>query len=89
MGANIALLRYYYYEVSFDMKLHANEQSICKLYKLHSDGEQCATVGVLREVFLVNSSDGINVIEYFAYVEAQINMCYIHLYSFVLSPSTS
>ena len=48
MGANIALLRYYY-EVSFDRKLHVNEQSICKLYKLHSESEQCATVGVLRE----------------------------------------
>ena len=36
--------------------------SICKLYKLHSDSEQCATVGVLRE--LLNCRDGINVIEY-------------------------
>ena len=27
-----------------------NEQSICELYKLHSQSEQCATVGVLREL---------------------------------------
>ena len=45
MGANIALLRYFY-DVSFDMKLHVNEQFICNLYKLHSDSEQYATVGV-------------------------------------------
>ena len=27
-----------------------NESSICEVYKLHSDSEQCATVGVLREL---------------------------------------
>ena len=59
MGANIALL-HYYYDVSFDRKMHVNEQSNCKLYKLQSDSEQCATVGVLRE--LLNCKDGINVI---------------------------
>ena len=47
MGANIALLRYLY-DVYFDRKLHVNEQSICKLYKLYSDSEQYAIVGVLR-----------------------------------------
>ena len=31
MGANIASLRYFY-DVSFDRKLHVNEQSICKVY---------------------------------------------------------
>ena len=49
MGAKITLLLYFY-DVSFDRKLHVNEQSICKLYKLHSHSEQCATVGVLREL---------------------------------------
>ena len=33
MGANIALLRYFY-DVSFDRKLHVNEQSICNLHLL-------------------------------------------------------
>ena len=46
MGANIALLRYLY-NISFDRKLHINEQAICSLYKFHNDSEQCATVGVL------------------------------------------
>ena len=50
MGANIAFL-HYYYDVLFDRKLHVNGQSICKLYKLHSDTEHCATVGVLRESY--------------------------------------
>ena len=35
------------------------------MYKLHSDGEQCATVGVLKQLF--NYRDGIKVIEYFNY----------------------
>ena len=41
MGANIALLNYFY-DVYFDMKLHVNEQSICNLYTSHmySDSEQ-------------------------------------------------
>ena len=50
MGATITLLPRYYYDVSFDSNLYVNEQSICKLYKLHSDSEQCATVGVLRKL---------------------------------------
>ena len=63
------ILRLYYcYDVSFVSTLHVNEQSIIKqLYKLHSDGEQCATVGVLDE--LLNCRDGINDIEYFTYDE--------------------
>ena len=64
MGANIARLRYLYY-VSFDMKLHANEQSICNLYKLHNDNEEYATVGVLLD--WINCIDGINDIHYFNY----------------------
>ena len=39
MGANIALLRYFY-DVSFDRKLRINEQSIYKVCKLHSESEQ-------------------------------------------------
>ena len=65
MGANIALLRYLYY-VSFDRK-HVNEQAICNLYKIHSDREQFATVGVLRD--LINCRDGINGIDYFNHDE--------------------
>ena len=61
MGANIALLRYLY-DVSFDRKLHVNEQSICNLHKIHSDS---ATVGVLSD--LINCRDGINVIDYYNY----------------------
>ena len=57
----------YYYDVSFDRKLHGNEQSICDLYKLHSHSEQCATVDVLRE--LLNCRDDINGIEYSTYDE--------------------
>ena len=53
------------YDVSFDTKLHVNEQSICKLYKLHNANEQYATVGVLR--YLINCRDGINDIHYFNY----------------------
>ena len=34
MGANIALFNYLYY-ISFDMKLHVNEQSICNVYISH------------------------------------------------------
>ena len=34
MGANIALFNYFYY-ISFDMKLHVNEQSICNVYISH------------------------------------------------------
>ena len=64
MGANIALLRYLY-DDSFDRRLHVNEQSICNLYKIHSDSEQYATVGVLRD--LINCRDGINVIDYYNY----------------------
>ena len=64
MGANIALLRYFY-DVSFDRKLHVDEQSICNLYKIHSDSEQYATVGVLRD--LINCRYGINVIDYYNY----------------------
>ena len=64
MGANIALLRYLYY-VSFDRKLHVNEQSICNLYKIHSDSEKYATVGVLGD--LINCRDGIHVIDYYNY----------------------
>ena len=66
MGANIVLLRYCY-DVSFDRKLHGNEQSICDLYKLHSDSEQCVTVDVLRE--LLNCTDYINGIVYSTYDE--------------------
>ena len=51
-----SLLRYLY-DVSFDMKLHVNEQSICNLYKLHNANEQYATVGVLID--LINCRDGI------------------------------
>ena len=47
MGANIALLRYFY-DVSFDRDLHINEQSICKVCKLPSESEQDATVGAMR-----------------------------------------
>ena len=66
MGANIALLRYLYdVSFSFDMKLHVNGQSICNLYKIHSDSEQYATVGVLRD--LLNCRDWINVIDYYYY----------------------
>ena len=64
--ANIALLRYLY-DVSFDRKLHVNEQAIYNLYKIHSDSEQFATVGVLRD--LINCRDGINVIDYFNHDE--------------------
>ena len=64
MGANIALLRYLY-DVSFDRKLHVNEQSICNFYKIHSDSEKYATVGVLRD--LINCRDGIHVIDYYNY----------------------
>ena len=64
MGANIARLRYLY-DVSFYRKLHVNEQSICNLYNIHSDSEQYATVGVLRD--LINCRDGINVIDYYNY----------------------
>ncbi len=66
MGANIALLRYLY-DVSFDRKLHVNEQYICNVYKMPSDSEQYATVGVLRD--LINCRDGINVIDYYNYVD--------------------
>ena len=52
MGANIALL-HYFYDGFFDKRLHVNEQSICKLHKLHSDSEQYATVGVLRYLLKV------------------------------------
>ena len=64
MGAHIVVLRYLY-DVYFDRKLHLNEQSICNLYKIHSDSEQYATVGVLRD--LINCRDGINVIDYYNY----------------------
>ena len=37
------------------------------MYKLYSDSEQCATVGLLRE--LLNCRDGINDIEYLRYDE--------------------
>ncbi len=47
MGANIALLRYFY-DVSFYRRLRIKEQYICKLYKLPNDSEQDATVGVMR-----------------------------------------
>ena len=57
-----SLLRYLY-DVSFDMKLHVNEQSICNLYKSHNDNEQYATFGVLID--LINCRDGINDIHYF------------------------
>ena len=60
MGANIALFRYLY-DVSFDR----NEQYICNLYQIHSDSEQYATIGVLRD--LINCRDGINVIDYYNY----------------------
>ena len=68
------------------MKLYVNEQSICNLYRLHSDNEQYATVGVLK--YLINSRDGINDIDYFNYDDIideleLIYMCYIHLYSFI------
>ena len=41
------------------------EQAICKLYKLHSDSEQYATAGVLRDV--LNCRDDINDIDYFTF----------------------
>ena len=37
------------------------------MYKIHNDSEQCATVGVLRE--LINCRYGINVIGYFNHDE--------------------
>ena len=83
-GWNIALM-HYYYDVSFDRKL----QYIRELFKLHSDSEQCATVGVLREI--LNPIHGMNMIEHVYHDEvtlvgkssAQIS---IHvLYSFVFS----
>ena len=46
-------------------------QSICELYKLHSDSDQCATVGVLRE--LLRCKDGINDIDYLTYDELCTN----------------
>ena len=65
--------------------LHINEQSVFKLYKLHSDS---ATVGVLRE--LLNCRDDINTVKYFNYDEVPLiieelcthyYMCaYNHLY---------
>ena len=39
-----------------------NELSICEVYNLHNDSEQCAAVGALRE--LPNCREGINMIEY-------------------------
>ena len=39
MCANVALLRYFH-DVSFDRKLRINKQSICRVYKLHSESEQ-------------------------------------------------
>ena len=59
-GWNIALM-HYYYDFSFCWKL----QYIREVFKLHSDSEQCATVGVLREVF--NCTYGVNMIEYFSH----------------------
>ena len=63
------------------MRLHVNEESICKVYKSHGDSEQSATVGVLRD--LINCRDGINDIDCFNDDEmtviidsAEINMCY-------------
>ena len=35
------------------------------MYDIHSDSEQYATVGVLRD--LINCRDGINVIDYYNY----------------------
>ena len=66
VGANIALLRYFY-DVSFDRKLRINEQYICKVYKLPNDSDQNATVGVMRD--LLNCRDGIYDIGYLNYVE--------------------
>ena len=45
MGANIALLRYFY-DVSFDRKLRIDEQALCNVYKLPNESEQDATIGV-------------------------------------------
>ena len=53
----------HFYDVSFDMKLRVNEQSVCNLYELHSDNEHYATVGVLID--LINCRDGINDIDFF------------------------
>ena len=64
MGANIAILRYLY-DVSFGMKLHVNEQSVCNLNKFHNDNEQHATFGVLRD--LISCRDGIDDIHCFNY----------------------
>ena len=64
MGANIALLSNLY-DVSIDMKLHVNEQTICNLYKLHNDNGQYATVGVLRD--LINCRYGLYDIHYLNY----------------------
>ena len=58
---NIALLRYFY-DVSFDRKLHVNGQSICEVYQLHSESEQYATVSVLRDLF--NCRDDIDYFNY-------------------------
>ena len=69
MGANIALLRYFY-DVSFDRKLRINEQVICKVYKLPNESEQSATVGVMRD--LLNCRDGIYDIDYFSYDEITV-----------------
>ena len=59
MGANIAVL-HYYYEVSFDRRVVYMYVVQHKL-QVHSDSEQCTTVVVLRE--LLNCRDGINDIE--------------------------
>ena len=66
MGANIALLCYLY-DVSFDRKLHINEQSIRKVYKLPNESEQDATVVVVRD--LLHYRGGIYDIDYLNYDE--------------------
>ena len=63
----LALLLWYF----IDRKLHINDPSIYEEYKLHRDSEQCATVGVLRE--LLNCRDSINIIGYFNYDEVTRN----------------
>ena len=68
LGANIALLRYFY--VSFDWKLRNNEQYICKVYKLPNESEQVVIVGVMRD--LLNCRDGIYDIDYLNYDEITV-----------------
>ena len=65
MGANIL-----YVGVSFDRKLHINEQSICGVYIYIVIVTNMQTVGTVRELF--NCRDGVNMIEYLNYDEVTL-----------------